>query len=81
MPTDLPVRSRVQTQGEGWALYGQVLLRFYGSAGLALLLLMAVEARLGVFDGLTAMESVVKAMSVHSLDDGIDPNWASSPPF
>jgi hypothetical protein len=81
MPTDLPVRSRVQTRSDGWAKYGQALLIFYGSAGLALLLLIAVEQRSGMFDGLTVRESIVKAVGGQSVDDGADPNWASSPPF
>jgi hypothetical protein len=81
MPTNLPVRSRVKTGSNDWAQYGQVLLRFYGSAGLVLLLLIVVEARLGMFDGLTVMESIIKATGVQSPNDGMDPNWASFPPL
>ncbi len=81
MPTELPAHSRLHTRSDGWAQYGQAMLIFYGSAGLALLLLIAVEQRLGVFDGLTVMESIAKAASIQSRDDGADPNWASSPPF
>ena len=81
MPTDLPVRSRVKAQSDDWAKSLQPLLIFYGSAGLALLLLIAVESRLGMFDGLTVWDSIIKAADVQSLNDGIDPNWASFPPL
>jgi hypothetical protein len=81
MPTNLPMRSSVQTQSADWAKCGQALLTFYVSAALALLLLVAVEARLGMFDGLNVMESIVKATGIQSRNDGMDPNWASAPPF
>jgi hypothetical protein len=60
MPTELPVRSGVQARNAKWAEYGQALFIFYGSAGLAVLLLIALETRLGTFDGLTATETVIK---------------------
>jgi hypothetical protein len=81
MPTELPVRSGVQARNAKWAEYGQALFILYGSAGLAVLLLIALETRLGTCDGLTATETVIKTTRVQSLYDGIDPNWASPPPF
>jgi hypothetical protein len=81
MPIDLPARSRVQTRSDDWTKSGQALLIFYGSAGLAVLLLVALEVRSGMFDGLTVSESMFQATGTQYLIDGIDPNWASSPPF
>ena len=81
MPTDLPVRSHAQTQVDDWSKCGQSLLRFYGSAALAVLLLISIERRLGIFDGLTVTESICKAAEVQFRNDRIDPFWASSPPL
>ncbi len=81
MPTNLPVRSSVQTRSDDRVRYRLVLLRFYGSLGLALLLLFAAEMRLGMFDGLMVTESIVNLVGIQSLESGIDPNWASSPPL
>ena len=53
MPTDLPVRSHVQTQSDDGSKCSPSLIRFYGSAALAVLLLISIEKRLGMFDGLT----------------------------
>lgn len=80
MPTNLPNRSRIQTQSDGSKAGWQALLRFYGSAGLAVLLLLAIERRIGVFDGLSIAESI-NATGVQFRNDGIDPFWASSPPL
>jgi hypothetical protein len=81
MPTNLPNRSRVQTQSGASEADWQALLRFYGSAGLAVLLLFAIERRIGIFDGLSIAESICNATGVQFRSDGIDPFWASSPPL
>jgi hypothetical protein len=81
MPTDLPVRSYFQKRSGDQANTGRSLLIFYGTAGLAVLLLMSIETQLGMFDGLTRSETVLKAIGDSYLIDGIKPNWASSPPL
>ena len=81
MPTDLPVRSHVQTQSDDGSKCSPSLIRFYGSAALAVLLLISIEKRLGMFDGLTVTESICKVAGVQFHNDGIDPFWASSPPL
>jgi hypothetical protein len=81
MPTSLPGRSRIQTQSDGSGAGWQALLKFYGSAGLAVLLLLAIERRIGVFDGRSIAESIRNAAGVQFRHDGIDPFWASSPPL
>lgn len=67
MPTDLPVRSRdgAAAQITGWTW----MLSFYGIVGLAVMLLMAAEVRLGLFRDLTVAESIVKATQYIPLDD------------
>jgi hypothetical protein len=77
MPTDLPARSLVQPRSDDWANWQSLLV----SAALAALLLLAVEARVGMFDGMTLMESLTHSAGSQYLIDGIDPNWASSPPL
>jgi len=81
MPTNLPNRFRIQTQSDGSEAGWLALLRFYGSAGLAVLLLLAIERRIGMFDGLSIAESICYATGVQFHNDGIDPFWASSPPL
>jgi hypothetical protein len=81
MPTSLPNRARIQTQSDDSESGWQALLRFYGSAGLAVLLLFAIERRIGMFDGLSIAESICGATGVQYRNDGIDPFWASSPPL
>jgi hypothetical protein len=56
-------------------------LIFYVSAGLAVLLLMNIEARAGMFGGLSRTESMLEAIGGSYLIDGIEPNWSSSPPL
>ena len=81
MPINLPNRSRIQTQSDGSKAGWQALLRFYGSAGLAVLLLLAIERRTGIFDGLSIAKSICNAAGVQFRNDGIDPFWASSSPL
>ena len=80
MPTDLPVRSHFQKRSGDRAQSGRSLLLFYGTAGLAVLLLLSIETQLGMFDSLTLSESMLKAVGSSYPIDGIEPNWASSPP-
>jgi hypothetical protein len=77
MPTDLPVRSHSQERSDGLATTARRLLIFYESAGLAVLLLMSIEARAGMFGGLSDTESMLKAFGGSYLIDGIEPNWRS----
>jgi hypothetical protein len=81
MPTDLPNRSRIQSQNDDSEAGWQALLIFYGSAGLAVLLLIAIERQIGMFAGLSIAESIYNATGVQVRNDGIDPFWASSPPL
>ena len=53
MPTSLPNRSRIETQSDDSEAGWHALLRFYGSAGLAALLLLAIERQIGMLDGLS----------------------------
>jgi hypothetical protein len=81
MPTDLPARRRVQKPNDDRAKSGQYLVVFYSVAGLALLLLMSAETRLGMFDGLTVPESGLGATGTPPFPvDGIEPSWATNPP-
>jgi hypothetical protein len=77
MPTDLPVRSDVQKRSGDQAKSGQPLLMFYGIAVLAVLLLVSIETRFGMFDGLNVSESALQAIGDSDVIDGIQPNWAS----
>lgn len=81
MPTDLPIQFKVQSQSNDWTKSGAALVMFYVIAGLAGLVLIGAENRLGMFGHLTVAESVVKASGVQFSIDGIDPMWASSPPL
>ena len=81
MPTSLPNRSRIETQSDDSEAGWHALLRFYGSAGLAALLLLAIERQIGMLDGLSVAESICNATGVQFRNDGIDPFWASSLPL
>ena len=56
MPTELPVRAHSQKPDVDQTNTGWCLLIFYVSAGLAVLLLMNIEARAGMFGGLSRTE-------------------------
>ena len=81
MPTSLPDRPRIQTQSDDSEAGWQALFRFYGSAGIAVLLILGIERQIGMFDGLSIAGSVCKATGVQFRNDGVDPFWASSPPL
>lgn len=81
MPTDLPVPSQVQNRRDDLKKDGTALLIFYGVGGLVVLLLIAAEALLGVFHGLTVADALFNGASSEILVSGIDPFWPSSPPL
>jgi hypothetical protein len=60
MPTTLPLRV-VSNSDDGLASFCRVLLRFYGAIALMLLSFTAIEMQLGMYPGLTAAESLLKA--------------------
>ena len=74
MPTDLPVRRRVQNR-EDRAESAQPLLIFYATVGLAVLTLIYVENQVGMFDGMTSSEAAMKATNIPILPDGIQTNY------
>jgi hypothetical protein len=77
MPTDLPVRSDVRERSGDQAKSWRSILIFYGIAGIAVLLVMDIEARFGVFDGLSIPEATLQALGNSGTIDGIEPTWAS----
>ena len=79
MPTDLPVRRRVQNR-EDRAESAQPLPIFYATVGLAVLTLIYVENQVGIFDGVTNSEAAMEATNIPILPDGIQTNWNYPPP-
>jgi hypothetical protein len=80
MPTDLPVRAKVQSRSNDWASDGPAVQTFYAVVGLLAVLLLAIATRFGMFDSLTVAESFLKAITIESTIDEINPFWTSSPP-
>ena len=79
MPTDLPVRPRIQ-DGEDRAESAPPILMFYAAVGLAVLTLIYAENRVGMFDGMTSSEAAMKATNISILPDGIQTDWNYPPP-
>jgi len=67
-----PSRSRgAQASDDGLASFCRALLKLYGILAIGLVLLMAVEARAGMFEGLTAWEAILAATGT-ALSGGVD---------
>jgi hypothetical protein len=66
-----PSRSRAaQAPDDGLASFGRALLKLYGMLAIGLVLLVAVEARAGMFEGLTTWEAILTATGT-ALSGGV----------
>jgi hypothetical protein len=67
-----PPQSRAaQAPDDGLASFGRSLLKLYGVLAIGLVLLVAVEARAGMFDGLTTWEAILTATGT-AQSGGVD---------
>jgi hypothetical protein len=78
MPTDLPIRRRAQKLDDDRVNSMHPLLMIYATVGLAVLLLVSVANRRGMFDGMTNSEAAMTVTSIPYLPDGIVTTWASA---
>jgi hypothetical protein len=66
-----PSRSRAaQAPDDGLASFCRALLKLYGMVAIGLVLLVALETRAGMFEGLTTWEAILTATGT-ALSDGV----------
>lgn len=63
MPTTLPVRRAVAAQADELIIFAKTLFCFYVAIALLIATLIAIEYDLGMFKGLTLVESALSATS------------------
>lgn len=63
MPTTLPVRTAVAVRSDELIVFAKTLFSFYVAVALSIATMVAIEYDLGMFKGLTPVESVLRATS------------------